>query len=284
MAARSLWNGTIAFGELSIPVKLYPAVQDRRVHFHEVRLSDGCPIVHRKVGSDSGVEVPAQRIAKSYETSRGQQVVLDDQEIAAARGSRPKVIEIEHFVQAGQIDLVYYDRPYVVGAQPGAERSYRVLLAATQRAKQVGIGRFVLRTREQLIALAPWRKALMLYTMHFADEVLEPSDLKVPAMRREPSKQEIAMAERLIDTLAADWRPASHKDRYRKAVLTLIERKAAGGQIERASPPRRQAPDDLLGALQESLEGRAHKRPSKHRPARSRGDAKRSKTKTRSRR
>src|SRR5580698_939798 len=117
MAPRSIWNGTVAFGSVCIPVKLFSAVEDHAVHFREVRLSDGCRIVHRRVGSKSGREVPAERIAKAYETSRGQQVVLEDEEIAAARGSRPKVIEIEHFVDGEEIDPVYYDHPYIVGAQ-----------------------------------------------------------------------------------------------------------------------------------------------------------------------
>jgi DNA end-binding protein Ku len=125
LAARSIWNGTVAFGEVVVPVKLFSAVQEHSVHFHEVRLSDGCRIVHRRVGSESGSEVLAERIGKAYETSRGQQVVLEDDEIAAARGSHPKVIEIEHFVEAAQIDPVYYDHPYILGAQHGGS-AYRV--------------------------------------------------------------------------------------------------------------------------------------------------------------
>src|SRR5580693_172251 len=134
MAARSIWNGTVAFGEVIAPVKLFSAVQRQGIQFREVRLNDGCRIEHRRVGASSGREVPRERIAKAYETSRGQQVLLEEREIAAARGTRPKVIEIEHFVAATQIDPVYYERPYILGAQPGAEHVYRVLLAALERA------------------------------------------------------------------------------------------------------------------------------------------------------
>jgi DNA end-binding protein Ku len=282
MAPRSIWNGTVAFGELAIPVKLFSAVEDHAVHFHEVRLSDGCRIVHRRVGAESGKEVPSGRIAKAYETSRGHQVVLEDEEIAAARGSRPKVIDIEHFVAAEEIDPVYYDHPYIVGAQAGGERAYRVLLAALQRSGKVGIGRFVMRTREQLVALGPRGKALELYTMRFADEVVERSELDVAPLRRAPSKREVEMAERLIETLAGDWKPGKYTDRYRSAVLELIERKAAGKDIEAPQYESPQAPDDLLAALQSSLSDAPRKRSSRSRARRSPATAKKKKAGARS--
>lgn len=260
MAPRSIWNGTILFGEVVVPVKLFSAVQEHAVHFHEVRLSDGCRIVHRRVGSESGKEVPAKRIGKAYETGRGHQVVLEEEEIAAARGSRPKVIEIEHFVQAEQIDPVFYDHPYVLGAQKGGERPYRVLHDALKRSAKVGVGRFVLRTREQLVALAPRDGALALYTMRFADEVADHKDLDVPALRREPSTKEVKMAEALIDTLSESWRAASHKDRYREDVLALIKQKARGEQIKAPEHEAPEAPDDLLAALQQSMKDGASKK------------------------
>ncbi|HKG39554.1 MAG TPA: Ku protein [Conexibacter sp.] len=250
---RSLWNGTIAFGEVAIPVKLFAATEDHRIHFREVRLSDGCDVEHRLVGADSGREIRREKTLKSYETSGGKQVILTDEEIAAARGSRPKVIELEHFVAVEQIDPVYYDKPYVVGAQDGGERGYRVLLAALERSGKVGIGRFVLRTREQLVALRPRGRALVLHTMRFADEVVDRRDLRVPPLRRDPSPKEIEMAQRLVDTLAADWRPAKHKDRYTADVLALIRRKARGEEIEAPEHEEPEAPDDLSAALEASL-------------------------------
>jgi DNA end-binding protein Ku len=265
MAPRSIWNGTVAFADVRIPIKLFSAVEDHAVHFREVRLSDGCRIAHRRVGSESGREIPAERIAKAYETSRGDQVVLEDEEIAAARGSRPKVIEIEHFVAGEQIDPVYYEHPYIVGAQAGGERAYRVLLAALARSGKVGIGRFVMRTREQLVALGPRGKALELYTMRFADEVVDRAALDVPALRGEPAKRELEMAKRLIESLAAQWKPGQHKDRYRASVLALIEQKAAGSEIEPPRPESPKPPEDLLAALQSSLDARARKRPTKPR-------------------
>jgi DNA end-binding protein Ku len=268
--ARSLWNGTLTFGEVAIPVKLFSATQDRRIHFREVRLRDGCRIEHRLVGADSGREIRRASTLKAYETSGGKQVLLSDEEIAAARGSRPKVIELEHFVAVEQIDPVYYDKPYVVGAQDGGERAYRVLLAALEKAEKVGIGRFVLRTREQLVALRPRGGALVLHTMRFADEVVDRSDLRVPALRREPSPKEVEMAQRLVDALAADWRPASHRDRYTADVLALIRRKASGERIEAPEPQQIEAPDDLAAALEASLHGGRRRRAAARRRAKAR--------------
>lgn len=268
--ARSIWNGTLMFGEVAIPVKLFSATQDRRIHFREVRLSDGCRIEHRLVGADSGRKIRRANTLKAYETSGGKQVLLTDEEIAAARGPRPKVIQLEHFVAVEEIDPVFYDKPYIVGAQSGGERAYRVLLAALQRAEKVGIGRFVLRTREQLVALRPRGGALVLHTMRFADEVVDRSDLRVPQLRRQPSPKEIEMAQRLIDALAAAWRPARHRDRYTADVMKLIRRKAKGEQIE--PPPREEpeAPADLAAALEASLHGGRRRRATAARRRRAR--------------
>jgi DNA end-binding protein Ku len=187
-------------------------------------------------------------------------VILTDEEIAAARGPRPKVIELEHFVAVEEIDPVFYDRPYVVGAQSGGERAYRVLLAALQKTEKVGIGRFVLRTREQLVALRPRGGALILHTMRFADEVVDRADLRVPALRREPSPKEVEMARRLVDALATDWRPAAHRDRYAADVMRLIRRKAKGEEIEPPAREEPEAPDDLAAALEASLHGGRRRR------------------------
>ena len=264
-----MWNGTVAFGEVIFPVKLYAIAQERRVRFREVHLADGGRIVHRRFGSESGEEVPGDRIRKAYEISDGNQVVLDDEEIAAARGSNTKVIQIEHFVPGDQIDPIFYDRPYVLGAQGGGEHAYRVLLAALTKTRAVGIGRFMLRTREQLVALAPHEEALRLYTMRFADELISGSELDAPALTREPTDRELEMAGRLVETLAAAWEPDQFEDRHRQAVMALIEAKAAGKQVEVPAAPEPEETPDLLAALEASLAGRPRRRqPAKPSPRR----------------
>ena len=264
-----MWNGTVAFGEVVFPVKLYAIVQERRVRFREVHLADGGRIVHKRFGSESGEEVPSERIRKAYEISDGNQVVLDEEEIAAARGANTKVIQIEHFVPSEQIDPIYYDRPYVLGAQNGGEHAYRVLLAALEQTGQVGIGRFMLRTREQLVALGAHEEALRLYTMRFADEIIPSSELDLPAISREPTERELEMAERLVETLAAPWEPEQFEDRHRQAVMALIEAKAAGKEVEVPEVPEPEPTPDLLAALEASLAGKPRRRqPAKPSPRR----------------
>lgn len=258
MAPRSMWNGQIAVGELVIPVKLYAIVQPQRVQFREVRARDGAAIKHRRVGSQSGEEVPAEQIRKAYERGDGGEVVLSDEEIAAAQPPGAKLIEIEQFSDARQIDPVFYDKPYLLGAQPGGERAYRLLHAVLERSGKVGIGRFTLRTREQLAALGAHQGALRLYTMRFADALVPAAELDAAATAREPSRKEIEMAERLISALAAPWEPERHEDRHRQAVLALIERKAAGEAVAEPAPAAEPEPvPDLLAALTQSVEQRA---------------------------
>jgi DNA end-binding protein Ku len=255
-----MWNGTVAFGEVIFPVKLYSIVQERRVRFREVHLADGGKIVHRRFGSESGVEIPSERIRKAYEISEGNQVVLDDEEIAAARGPNTKVIGIEHFVPADQIDPLFYDRPYVLGAQAGGEHAYRVLHAALEKTKAVGIGRFMLRTREQLVALGAHDQALRLYTMRFADQLVSSSDLDIPKLSRKPTERELDMAERLVDSLAQTWEPERFEDRHRQAVMALIEQKAAGEELHVPELHEPEETPDLIAALEASLAGRPRRR------------------------
>lgn len=282
MAPRSMWNGTVALGEVIFPVKLYTVVQERRVRFREVHLSDGGRIVHRRYGAESGEEVPNERIRKAYELDDGNQVLLDDDELAAARGTNTKVIEIDRFVAAEDIDPIFYDRPYLLGAQAGGEHAYRLLHAALTKTNKVGVGTFVLRTREQLVALAPHGDALRLYTMHFADELIPSADLDIPALGRQPSSRELEMAERLVDTLAQEWKPEHYEDRHRDAVMALIEQKAAGKEVEVPTAREPEPTPDLLAALEASLSGRPRrKRPSRTGAGHRRAPAKTTRTRTR---
>jgi DNA end-binding protein Ku len=198
-------------------------------------------------------------------------VVLDDEEIASARGANTKVIGIDHFVPADQIDPIFYDKPYLIGAQDGGEHAYRVLHAALEKTAKVGIGRFMLRTREQLVALGVHEQALRLYTMRFADQIVSSGDLDIPALSRKPTERELDMAERLVDSLVMTWEPERYKDRHRQAVMALIEQKAAGAELHVPEVHEPEETPDLLAALEASLAGRPRRRkpaPAKPSPLR----------------
>lgn len=252
-AARSLWNGTITFGAVAIPVKLFSATSPHTLRFKEVRVSDGSRIEHKRIGADSGKEIPYGEIEKAYDTGKGQ-ILLTKEEIAAAEGPHPKVIAIERFVPGDQIDPVFYDKAYHVGAQKDGGHAYRVLLAALERSGKVGIGRFVLRTREQLVALRPLNGALGLQTMRFDDELVDPKDLELPSLKKKPGEREVTMAGKLVEMLAGEWDPEEHEDTYRDAVLAMIEAKRKGEKPKKARR-RPDNSDDLAAALEASLAG-----------------------------
>lgn len=272
---RSLWNGTIAFGLVRVPVKLYSAIENKDVHFHERHEKDGAAIEHRRLCSKEGKEVPYREVVKGYEVSRGKFVVLTKEEVAAADGAAAHVIDVEHFVCREEIDPVHYDRPYRLGPGKDGGDAYRVLHAALAKADRVGIGRFVFHDRERLVALRPDGDVLALHTMRFDDELVDASDVDIPSGGRAPAARETDMARTLVERLSGPFHPGDYKDEYRKAVLDLIKRKAAGEEIEPPSEPEPEPSDDLLAALQASLEdgGRSRRRSkSSARRSSSRGD------------
>jgi DNA end-binding protein Ku len=251
---RSIWNGTISFGLAHVPIKLYSATESKTVSFHEVHLSDGARIEHRRICSKEGKEVPYKEVVKGFEVSEDEYVVLEKDEVKVAAGARGKVIELEDFVPEDQIDPVFFDKTYYVGCRDDGE-AYRVFHEALKQTGRAGIGRFTFHDREYLAAVRPLDGVLALHTMRFYDEVVDAGELDVSIPRKGPSKQEAGMAEQLVDSLHVRFDPKKHKDTYREAVLDLIDRKAKGKKIERVEPEPREETSDLLEALQASLKG-----------------------------
>ena len=249
---RSIWNGTISFGLAHVPIKLYSATESKTVSFHEVHMSDGARIEHRRICSKEGKEVPYKEVVKGFEVSEDEYVVLEKDEVKVAAGARGKVIELEDFVPEDQIDAVFFDKTYYVGCRDDGE-AYRVFREALKQAKRVGIGRFTFHDREYLAAVRPLDGVLALHTMRFHDEVVDAGELDVSIPRKGPSKQEAKMAEQLVDSLHSRFDPKKYKDTYREAVLDLIDRKAKGKKIEREEFEPREDTDDLAAALEASL-------------------------------
>jgi DNA end-binding protein Ku len=252
MPPKSIWNGTITFGLAHVPVKLYSATESKTVSFHEVHVSDGARLEHRRLCSKEDKEVPFKEIVKGYEVSEGKYVVLAKDEIKAAAGARGKVIELEDFVPAGSIDPVFFEKAYYVGARDDTE-PYRVFRAALEGADRVGIGRFTFHDREYLAAIRPCEGALVLHTLRFHDEVVDAGELEVDAPGKGPGKREVQMAGQLVESLHREFDPAHYEDTYREAVLELIGRKAKGEELEPPEPEPEEEPDDLLAALQASI-------------------------------
>ena len=251
---RSIWNGTISVGLAHVPVKLYSATESKTVSFHEVHLKDGARLEHKRICSKEGEEVPYKEVVKGFEVGADEFVVLEKDEVAAAAGSRGKVIEIDEFVPDDEIDPVFYEKTYYVGCRDEGE-AYRVFHEALKQTAQVGIGRFTFHNREYLAAVRALDDVLALHTMRFHDEIVRGDELDVETPGKGASKQEVEMASQLVDSLHREFDPSEYDDSYREAVLELIERKAKGEEIEAQAEEPEEETDDLMAALQASLKG-----------------------------
>jgi DNA end-binding protein Ku len=253
MALRSIWNGTIAFAGVFVPVKVHSATEDKTVHFHEVHQDDGARIEHKRICPKEDKEIAYKEIVKGYEVSEGKYVVLEKEELDAAAGAQSRLIEIEEFVCAGDVDPVMFDKTYYLGSQDKGKDAYRLLHDALDKSDRAGIGRWVFHNREYLVALRAIDDVLALNTMRFHDELVPAKDLDIPTPSRKPSKQELDMAGKLLESLEAKFEPEKFEDTYRERLLEYIEAKAKG---KVASLPKRSEadePGDLLAALEASV-------------------------------
>jgi DNA end-binding protein Ku len=287
--ARAIWSGSISFGLLNVPVKLYSAVARRSIGLREIRESDGARIRHRRVAEGTEEEVPYEEIIKAFEISKGQYVPLTKDELAALAPEKSRAIEVRDFVDLEEIDPIYFDSPYYLGPAAGAERAYSLLARAMADSGKIAVARFVLRNKEHLAAIRPSDGVLTLTTMRFADEVVPPSELDdvLPEKQPKVDKREIEMAGQLIDSLTRDFDPGAYRDEYREQLLALIERKAEGKDVlaapETAEPEPTKAPD-LMAALEQSIAEVQGKRDGKpaEKPAKKPAKAKKAAAKKRS--
>ena len=272
--ARAIWSGAISFGLVNVPVKLFSATSPKAVRFHQVSAKTGARIRQKRVDPSTGEEVPYEEIVKGYEVSPDRYVLIDPEELDALDPKATKTVDIEDFVDLDEIDPIYYDHSYYLAPTAGGAKAYRLLLDAMRESGKVGIGRVVLRSKQQLCALRPTGEVLTLSTMLFGDEVLAPDRLdELHAVEDAPaSDRELQMAEQLINSLSREFDPSKYHDDYRERVIQLIERKAAGEEI--AVEPEAEEPaaaPDLMAALEASLaavdDKDAKPAPSKKAPA-----------------
>jgi DNA end-binding protein Ku len=254
MAVRSIWNGTITFGLVNVPIKLYTATESKTVHFSEVHARDGAKIEHRRICPKEDKEVEYDDVVKGYEVEPDKFVVLEKDEVKAAAGARGKVVHLEEFVDAGDIDPIFFEKTYYVGSRDD-EDSYRLLHEALKKSGRAGIGRFTFHDREYLAALRALDDVLALHTLRFHDEVVSGDDLEMEGGARKPSDREVEMASKLVDSLYEDFKPERYEDTYREAVLDLIKRVAKGEEIDPMEQEEPEQGDDLASALEASLGG-----------------------------
>jgi DNA end-binding protein Ku len=254
--ARAIWSGVISFGLVNVPVKLYSATSPKTVRFHQLSSKTGARIRQKRVDPSTDQEVPYEEIVKGYEITPERYVVIEPEELDALDPKATRTIDIEEFVDLEEIDPIYYDHSYYLAPTQGGAKAYKLLLEAMRDTNKVGIGRVVLRSKQQLAALRPTGELLTLTTMLWGDEVLPPDriDELDSVNEAEASDRELKMAEQLIESLSGEFEPSKFHDEYRERVLNLIERKAAGEEI--AVQPEAEEPvaaPDLMAALEASL-------------------------------
>ena len=253
-----MWNGALSVQGLDIPVKVFAATESHTPHFRELHEKDGAPIDTRRYCKEEDVEVPWEEVVSGYEVEKGRWVTLTDDELAAAEPRKTKTIDIEEFVDLAEVDPIYFDHPYflVPPEGEGAARAYRLLTEVMDRTDKVALGRFVLRTKEYLVAVRVLDGALALTTMLFHDEVRPTKGIGPgKAKKTAPSKKEVDAAVSVIEAMTRKFDPSRYEDRHRKRLQKIVRDKKKGRKIKVAEP--RDAPKavpDLMAALEESLE------------------------------
>ena len=252
---RPVWTGTISFGLVAIPIKLYHAVSKKNVSFNQLDQRTMSRIKLKKVSADTGEDVPDEEIVKGYEISKGRYVVVDPDELEPFIPSATKSIDLEEFVDLDEIDPKYFDSPYIV-APNMTPKPYVLLAKAMEEAGKVAIGRFVMRNKQYVAAIRAVDGTLLMSTMVFADEVVDVGSIEELQVLDtvEVTAKEVKMAESLVDSLAAAFEPDKYRDNYREQVLDLIERTAAGEEFEMPAVAAA-APQvvDLMAALEASV-------------------------------
>jgi DNA end-binding protein Ku len=257
---RALWSGSISFGLVNIPVKMFPATQDKGIHFHQIDSKTKCRMHHKLFCPGRG-DISPTDITKGYEIAPDQYIIVDKNELEALEPEKSRAIEITEFVDLASIDPLYYDRPYYLLPDKTAAKAYRLLVMTMSKSNKVGIAKFVLRNKEYVAALRPIGDVMCIEIMRFADELVSTEQLETP-QNVEVGDKELKMAQQLIESLAEEFQPEKYHDDYTEKVKELIERKAQGKEIvtEPAAAKTEGKVVSLMAALEKSLKKAAEKK------------------------
>lgn len=257
---RSIWKGAISFGLVTIPVGLYSATESRTPKFKMLRETDGSPIKYKRVAEADGEEVTWDEIVKGFEVEKGKYVIFTDEDLesATARGSS-KLVDVIQFVEASEIDPIYYNKSYFLGPEKTGVKAYQILLDALKNGQRVGICKVALREKEYLATLRAMDGVLVLETMYWPDEIRQ-AEFEELSERPEIREEEVQMAKMIIDNLTAEFDPAAWTDSSRQAIEELARKKVEGEEIIAPDMPEPTKVIDLLDALRASVEATKAKR------------------------
>lgn len=263
MPARPLGSATIAFGLVSIPVKLYSAAESAAtVSFNQIDRRDGSRVKQQLISSKTGEVVPKDEIVKGYEFAKGQYVLFTQEELKALEVSATYMIDIDEFVPDGSVERIYFDKAYYLGPDKGGARAYRLLAEALKASGRIAVGRYAARGRQHLVLVRPKENGLLLEQLHYADEVRAISE--VPIEEVELKKAELELARQLIQQGASEtFEPKNYRDEVREQILALIQRKIEGEDISVAPTEKVENKIiDIMEALKASLNARAERKPA----------------------
>lgn len=250
-SSRSIWSGRISIGLVNVPVRLYTMIKDQSFSFKFVRREDACPLKYERVCTLDKEVVPWSDIGRAIEVRKGEFVVFTKEELDALRPESNKKINIDKFIPMEQVDHILFEKSYILGPDK-SEDSYSLLLEAFKRKKMAGVGRFTLRTKEHPVLVYPYHDALVVTTLRYGEEVVDPRAVKNIDSLEEPTEEELELAMKIIDNLAGDFDITEYKDTYRDRVEALVQQKMKGETIT-VEVTQTEEVKDLMTALQETL-------------------------------
>jgi DNA end-binding protein Ku len=254
---RAIWKGAISFGLVNIPIALYPATRREELKFRLLRGKDLSPVNYKRVAEADGKEVAWDDIVKGYEYEKGKFVVLKDDDFARVDVEATQTVDITDFVKLEEVNPVFFHKPYYMEPEKGGDKAYVLLREALRETGRIAIAKVVIKTRQYLAAVKPQENGLMLELMHFADELIDVDEFKVPTTR-DIGKKEREMAKALVASMSGKWDPDKYRDDYKDALEKLIEEKIEKGDEEITAKPARRPKAtnviDLVSVLQKSLE------------------------------
>jgi DNA end-binding protein Ku len=265
MAPRSIWRGSISFGLVSVPVRMFTATESKELRFHFLHKDDLAPIGYDKVRKDTGEHVDPEDVIRGFEVEKGRYVPLEEEDLDRLDVELTKAIDICDFVDLDEIDPLYFRKAYYLLPEDGAEKPYLLLVRALEETGKVGIAKVVIRNKQHLAALRPVDGILVLETMYYADEVRKPEKVKIKGDLR---PQELDMAKSLVENLSEPFDPEKYDDTYRKELLQLLRAKAKGKKLPEPAEEEGGEVIDLMAALRESVEKTKRGQPRKRAPAR----------------
>ena len=261
---RSIWRGSISFGLVSVPVRMFTATESKELRFHFLHKDDLAPIGYDKVRKDTGEHVDPDEVVRGFEVEKGRFVELTEEDLDRLDIELTRSIDICDFVSLEEIDPIYFRKAYYLLPAEGAEKPYLLLVRALEETGKVGVAKVVVRKKQHLACLRTWEGKLLLETMYFADEVRRPEQVEIAGDLR---SAEVDMAKSLVENLSEPFDPEKYDDTYRKELLDLIRRKAKGMKLPEPQGEEEAEVVDLMAALRESVERTKKKQTARKRPA-----------------